>query len=283
MRAIDPAITKTQLPVPTPFPGPAPMLEWVRIDKLVVDDTYQRPLTPTGVKNIRRIAEAFRWSHFAPAIIAPIEGGRFAVIDGQHRVTAAAACGFDAVPCQIIIADMAEQARAFRAVNGVVTKMSRMAIHAAAVAGGDPAALILDEACRTAGVTLLRYPVQASEQKPGQTHAVQACATCLNRYGRDTLITALQCVTETENNQPGMLTGPLIKALCEVLNGTPRWRDAGEALLRTFDEYDLTEAIDLAERIAAGSPKVPRQVALVRVLRLHLSQTMPAAPVAVTA
>ena len=281
MRAIDPAIVKGKLPPPAA--GPAPMLEWVRIDRLVIDDTYQRPISKSGATNARRIAEAFRWSHFAPAIVAPIEGGMFAVIDGQHRVTAAAACGFDAVPCQIIIADRSEQARAFRAVNGFVTKMSRMAIHAAAVAGGDPAALILDEACRTAGVMLLRYPVQASEQKPGQTHAVQACAMCLERYGRDTLITALQCVTETENNQPGMLTGPLIKALCEVLAGTPRWRDAGEALLRAFDDYDLTEAIDVAERIATGSPRVPRQAALVRVLHLHLSQTLPAQPAAVSA
>ena len=283
MRAIDPAITKTQLPVPTPFPGPAPMLEWVRIDKLVVDDTYQRPLTPTGVKNIRRIAEAFRWSHFAPAIIAPIEGGRFAVIDGQHRVTAAAACGFDAVPCQIIIADMAEQARAFRAVNGVVTKMSRMAIHAAAVAGGDPAALILDEACRTAGVTLLRYPVQASEQKPGQTHAVQACAMCLDRYGRDTLITALQCVTETENNQPGMLTGPLIKALCEVLAGTPAWLDAGEKLLRAFDEIDLISAVDDAGTAVAKTRGLSRTTALANILRERLAAELPVPAKAVTA
>ena len=30
----------------TPADQPAPMLEWVRIDRMVIDETYQRDLTP---------------------------------------------------------------------------------------------------------------------------------------------------------------------------------------------------------------------------------------------
>ena len=40
--------------------------------------------------HLRRIAEQFDWRLFAPVIVAPIEGGLFAVIDGQHRTHAAA-------------------------------------------------------------------------------------------------------------------------------------------------------------------------------------------------
>jgi hypothetical protein len=174
VRPLDPTIIKGKV-VPQMAVGPAPMLDWIRIERLVVDDVYQRPIRGAGVANVARIAQAFCWSYFAPVIVSPISGGLFAVIDGQHRATAAAACGIEVLPCQIIIADVAEQARAFKAINGTVTKMSSMAIHAAAVAAGEPRAMALDEACRTAGVTLLRFNKEASQQKPGQTHAVNAC------------------------------------------------------------------------------------------------------------
>ena len=280
MRAIDPGFVKA--PKAQGF-GVPPMLQWLRIDKLVVDDSYQRPIAGAGKTNVKRIASQFHWSCFAPAIVSPIEGGRFAIVDGQHRITAAAACGFDEVPCQIIVAEPAEQAAAFKAVNGNVTKMGRMAIHAAAVAAGDPTALILDEACRTGGVTLLRYPVEATQQKPGQTHAVAACAKCLAQYGRDTLITALQCVTQTDNNLPGMLTGPLIKALCEVLAGQPAWRDAGERLLRAFDEIDLISAVDDAATAVARTRGFSRTTALVGILRKALADQLPVPAKAVSA
>jgi hypothetical protein len=70
-------------------PGPAPFLEWIDTDKLVVDVTYQREIGRRGATNVNQIAENFDWSKFAPVIAAPVEGGQFAIVDGQHRTTAA--------------------------------------------------------------------------------------------------------------------------------------------------------------------------------------------------
>jgi ParB-like nuclease domain len=70
-------------------PGPAPFLEWIETDKLVVDVTYQREIGRRGATNVNQIAENFDWSKFAPVIVAPVEGGQFAIVDGQHRTTAA--------------------------------------------------------------------------------------------------------------------------------------------------------------------------------------------------
>ena len=50
--------------------GPAPMLQWLEVGMLVVDDSYQRGIQPQGRRNIRAIAEAFRWSRFAPVLVA---------------------------------------------------------------------------------------------------------------------------------------------------------------------------------------------------------------------
>ncbi len=82
-------------------PGPAPVLLWIEIQNFVVDTEYQREIGKRGRQNIRLIAENFDWSKFAPIIVAPIEGGLYAIVDGQHRTTAAMIRGFEKVPCQI--------------------------------------------------------------------------------------------------------------------------------------------------------------------------------------
>jgi hypothetical protein len=87
-------------------------------------------------------------------------------------------------------------------------------------------------------------------------------------------VTALQCVTETTNNEPGMLTGPLIKALCEVLGGNASWRDAGEALLRAFDEISLESANEVAAQMVARQRGLTRAPALVKILTNELNEKM---------
>ena len=72
-------------------PGPAPMLSWLPVEQFVVDDTYQREVGKRGRSNVQHIAEHFDWSKFAPVIVAPVEGGLYAIVDGQHRTTAAIA------------------------------------------------------------------------------------------------------------------------------------------------------------------------------------------------
>ena len=116
-------------------PGAPPMLDWIEIDKLVVDEDYQRELKKANWAAIRRIASCFRWSRFSPVFVAPVEGGKFAIIDGQHRTHAAAICGFKTVPCQIVQMSKDEQAASFAAVNGMVTKITSLQLFKAALTG----------------------------------------------------------------------------------------------------------------------------------------------------
>src|SRR3984885_2712674 len=148
-------------------PGAVPMLQWLKIEDLVVDPAYQRPIVGNGRRNVERIARAFCWSCFAPVVVAPVEGGKFAIIDGQHRTTAAALLGFDSVPCQAVIAAREEQAAAFKAINGTTTPISQMALHAAALVASEPWAVQLAHVCACAEVELLRYPVPTDKQAPG--------------------------------------------------------------------------------------------------------------------
>jgi hypothetical protein len=220
-------------------PGAVPMLQWLKIEDLVVDPAYQRPIVGNGRRNVDRIAREFSWSCFAPVVVSPVEGGKFAIIDGQHRTTSAAILGIDSVPCQIVIAALSEQAAAFKAINGTITPISQMALHAAALVANEPWAVQIANVCACAQVELLRYPVPIGKQGPGQTMAAGAMTQCLKRYGEATLITALQCVTQTANNQPGALRARTIKALCDVLHRNTEWRESGLRLLEAFDSIDL--------------------------------------------
>ena len=249
--------------------GPAPMLQWLKIADLVVDPTYQRPILGKGRKNVDQIARSFSWSCFAPVVVSPIEGGKFAIIDGQHRTTAAALAGFETVPCQVVIAAQQEQAAAFKAINGITTAISPMALQAAALVAEEPWAVAIADVCARADVELLRYPVPTDKQSPGQTMAVGALSQCLKQYGPDTLITALQCVTQTKNNQAGILSARIIKALCAVLHEQQDWRDSGLALLDAFDRIDLKE-IQAASALDAASRRIGRVVAIADRVRAAL-------------
>jgi hypothetical protein len=251
--------------------GAAPMLQWLKIADLVVDPAYQRPIVGNGRRNVDRIARAFSWSCFAPVVVSPVEGGKFAIIDGQHRTTSAAIVGFDSVPCQIVIAAREEQAAAFKAINGTITPISQMALHAAALVASEPWAVQIAHVCACAQVELLRYPVPADKQAPGQTMAVGTIAQCLKRYGEATLISALQCVTQTANNQPGALSARMIKALCDVLNGDRERRDSGLALLEAFDSIDLM-AIQDASAVDAAVKKIGRVQAMADRIRAEINR-----------
>lgn len=230
-----------------PDTGPAPQLQWLRIADLVVDDRYQRPIYGAGRTNVRRIAEGFRWSMFAPVIVAPIVGGQFAIIDGQHRTTAAALLGFEQVPCLVIIADLQEQAAAFKAVNGQVTRMHNLALQAAALAAGDAGARALQDVADAAGVTILRYPKMLSSMLPGETMALGAIADSLKAHGRDPVVAGLRCVTGSKNNKAGLLSGPMIKGVCAAVAGQAGWKDVGEWLNRAFDRIDLAHELEEAQ------------------------------------
>lgn len=170
MRPIDPSgLTITP---PASF-GPAPDLRWIDISQLVVDPAYQRDLNKHSARHIGQIAEKFDWRLFSAVIVSPIAGGRFAIVDGQHRTTAAAACGIDSVPCQIIQADAGMQARAFEAINGKVIAVSTLQRYRAAIAGGDPEALRIKALTERGGVKMLTSNYGLNCQ-PGDTMAYNA-------------------------------------------------------------------------------------------------------------
>lgn len=250
MRAVDisgyPKVT-----APSSFGKPA-RLEWLAIKQLVIDPEYQREIGIAGRKNVLKIAAAFDWSRFTPVIVAPAGSNQFAIVDGQHRATAAALCGIDKVPCAIIDGSRAAQAAAFAAINTVVTAMSPLQVHAAKLAAGDAVATALVKACTEAGVTICRYPVPANKMKVGETLAASKLYQMLSKFGEDTFIVALSCITRTRNGYPGFVRAQIVEALCVVLEAEPDWRDSRK-LLKAMQDIDIAEAFGKARKATEGS------------------------------
>lgn len=262
--------------VPAQNFGPVPKLEWLEIDRLVIDPTYQRHILRTGRKNILAIAQGFRWQKFEAITVSPIDSKRFALINGQHRTTAAAVCGIEKVPGLIIKATQAEQALAFASINGQVTAVSGLQLHAAKVAAGEPKSIALRDACAAAGVTICRYPVPQNNMKVGETLSVGTLQRQLEKYGRTVLVTALSCITKTGNGNVGMIRAPVCEALCSLLEIEPSWAEKPPKLLQAMNKIDLA-AIYHAATVEAQRQRVTIASVLVDRISAHLASTMPKA------
>lgn len=229
-------------------PGAAPMLQWIAIADLVVDDSYQRPIGRAGRHNVGDIAKDFHWSRFGTVVVSPVIGGKYAIVDGQHRTTAALLAGHAAVPCQVIIAPASEQARAFHAINGKTTRITALSLHKAAVMAGDTEALAIERVAAKAGVKVLRYPLAELQQNPGETMAIGTIADCLREHGEDLTGLSLKLIVGTRNNVRGGVLSCIIRANARALTRLPSAiREDEPALIGAFERINLIREMSKAQ------------------------------------
>lgn len=163
LRRID---VSEEKPIARPDPGPLPELVWLDVAALVVDDSYQRPLTRHNWTAIRKIAREFTWSRFIPVEAAPLGDGRYAVIDGQHRAHAAALAGQGRVPAIVVEIPVEAQAAAFAAINTQRTGVSRFHLLRAALTAGEDWAVRAMSVCEGAGCRLMMSNRSAAMRAP---------------------------------------------------------------------------------------------------------------------
>lgn len=264
MRAID---ISTVPPPRDVDAGPAPMLQWLKINDLVVDDGYQRSLQRSNWKAIRRIAEQFKWSRFSPVFVAPIEGGRYAIIDGQHRTHAAALCGFDQVPCQVVQMSREEQAASFAAVNGLVTKVTLWNVFKAALVAGEPWALESAKACEDAGCRLMTSAGSTDSKKPGEIYAISLVRVPVMAGQGASITMALSGVRRSEFGQEAeAYSNEILKPLFAAVCDRPWLARSGTDLVKFIDAFDIYASLDRASEFA----KIKRRQGAVGISRYDL-------------
>lgn len=233
--------------------GPRSTVRWLGVDSLVIDERYQRDILRHGSLNIVRIAREFEWAKFVPVVVAEVGQDQYAIVDGQHRATAAALRGLTEVPCMIIKANAAKQAEVFAAINGQVTAISGLQLHAARVAAKHPVASKLNDVCAAAGVSICRYPVPANKMKAGETLAAGRLYILLDKFGADILGAALSCITRTGDGNIGLVRAQIVEAFCVVLEAEPGWAKSLPRLHAALAGFDLRSAFSQTRQRTEGS------------------------------
>jgi hypothetical protein len=256
-----------------PDPGPAPMLHWLDLAQLVIDDRYQRPLGVSNWAAIARIAADFRWSRFSPVLVAPVAGGLFAVIDGQHRAHAAALCGFTQVPAMVVTVDAGEQAAAFVAVNGQQIRVNAHQIFRAALAAGEDWATRCDAAVRAGGCRLMTFNASSKNKKPGDVYAIGLIRAQI-KAGNDGVVTSALAAVHACPGQGDrvaayseFLLKPWIVAVGQTHVRAPKVLAAALALKNPF------RVIEDARRANPGSGQAAAVKALVAQIGAAVAQT----------
>lgn len=226
-------------------PGPAPMLQWVKIADLVVDESYQRELGMGNWRAIRKIAEQFLWSRFSPVFAAPIEGGKYAVIDGQHRTHAAALCGFSEVPCQIVTMSREEQASAFAAVNGIVTKVTTWQLFKAAHSAGEAWAKELDAVAAAAGCKAMFRNGSTTDKQPGEIYAISGLRKIITTFGPEKVTKALAALRKAEGfkDETAAWDALIVLNFLHVLCERPAILD-NPMIVDVIGDFDFWAALD---------------------------------------
>jgi hypothetical protein len=251
---IDP-LSLDGLKAPEPRPhGAVGALQWLTVADLRVDRSYQRDIRAQGRRKIMQIAAEFDWSAFSPVICAAVEGGVYAIIDGQHRATAAMLIGIEKVPCLIVIADRARQAKSFASINGTITRMNSYSIYRAARAAGDETVLAIDALCASCGVRVLTGPRELSRLKPGDTLAVSALRIAYDRFGPAILRKALTAIMAPGDVSVGLIKPQVLNGLC-LFFAAPAQRGMDPAKVRLlFADIDLAQALDRARTVSNSKP-----------------------------
>ena len=237
---------------------PAPQLLWLKIADLVVDSRYQRPLNTGNWAAIRRIAKDFRWSRFSPVLVAPVEGGRYAVIDGQHRAHAAALCGIESSPAMVALVPPPEQALAFIEINTRQIRVGGHAVYRAALTAGEPWAIACCDAVAQAGCHLMtRNNVPKNDKKPGQIFAVGLIRNLVAAGHRRAVTEGLAALREFDPDAVANFTDTLLAPWLSACAETPATRDDYLSALRAKRPWLV---LSLADRVAEDT-KQPKAAA----------------------
>lgn len=201
-------------PIGTP---PAP--QFLPVDMLKVDDTYQRSIEGGASKAlIVKIAENWDWRLCLPLLVSR-RGGELYVIDGQHRLEGAVLRG-DIPHLPVVIFDFDDpkaEAELFVQANRSRRSMGMLDDHHAAVVAGDAKALLINDTVTRAGLVIGRVAAW-QYWKPGEVVFVNAIKRVLASQGQEIAVQALTIMARAFEGQAMVGGSAIFDALSKMLH-----------------------------------------------------------------
>lgn len=224
--------------------GKKPEMAWINIDKLNVDDTYQRDITGTRSKNnIKFIANHFCWGKFTPITVVKTDAGDYNIIDGQHRYRAAKILGdIKELPCWVIDKTaQLKQADTFIGINKNRVSTNPYDLYKAQIAAKDPKALRIDEFCVKSGIII---PFNGYCSQPCMTLALSTINKHLCFNNDAYLLEAINCIKSAFPDKTGQLKADIIDTIVclKILYGAKIKDDMVIKALKSFENVDRITA-----------------------------------------
>ena len=190
-------------------------IECVPLERIVTEQ-YQRIL---NMKNVAGIVKNFDPAKLGVLVVSHREGGTYAVLDGQHRLTALRRLGYDAANC-IVLEGMTIQQEAdyFRRQNENKQSLRINDTFNASLWAEDAESLRIKELMDKYGFR------HGKSGQPMCICAIGALQRILRRFGNRTLELTLACIAATWPHDSTILRGEMLAGLGEF------WRRYGEKL-----------------------------------------------------
>jgi ParB-like nuclease domain len=165
--------------------GSQPSIEWIHLNRLSVDEIYQRSTDNEASRRlIASIAAKFDWRLCGPLVVSRRTDDTLTIIDGQHRWMAASRRGdIPQLPCCVFrYESIEEEARMFILANRARKPMNRLDDYYAALAAADEDALEIQQLVVDAGLRVARN-TSSTAWASGQISFTAAIATSIRKFG----------------------------------------------------------------------------------------------------
>lgn len=202
-----------------PMRGHMPTIEWLRVDELLIDESYQRSIeTTASEKLIAAIAREWDWDLVDVLKVSRRPDDRLYVVDGQHRRAAAARRpDIPQLPCVVKRCGGAEEeARLFIAANRGRKAMNRFDDYRAALGAGDHEAITIDRMVRAAALSMATHSGMRGV-KPGELQILSPIKRALKAHGEDIAGRALILIGEAFPDEVIASGAALYDALVQLL------------------------------------------------------------------
>ena len=208
------------------------LFDRVPIDKIFIDKTYGRTL---DAANLRRILRGWDPLALGVVLLSLRPDGRYAVIDGQHRIEAARKMEISTIPARVYIdLSHSDEARLYR-LFGIHKAQTPLDRFRAAVAERQPMALKIKSIIEGMGLD-----VSTGYVGDGKIMAMAAVTKVYERHGPEMLDLALRTLYAAFGRNYGGYSAHMITGITGFIVRFEAWCDWNR-LVRRLQEEGLSE------------------------------------------
>lgn len=198
--------------------GVPPSLEQIHVDRLQIDEAYQRATdSPRSRQIIVSMVKAWDWTLCQPLVVARRPDGALFILDGQHRHAGARERGdIPFLPCVVLSSlDHAGEARTFVKLNTERQKLTQAEVFHGQLAAGDPHARAVLELLEATDWKVRRGS-NTAVYRPGDLECAPMMVKVLAVRGEAPVRFGLTVLRAAYPSKPVRCAATLLKALFDV-------------------------------------------------------------------